>query len=108
MRLAAVSPARWQSRGSYEEAIRGLSELLKLQSAYSPARLQLGIILALQGNVDQAISEFSALLRTNPKPTRPRIITWLSHSAPRERLEDALLHYRAAVKARPDFPEALE
>jgi Tfp pilus assembly protein PilF len=93
-------------QGNYEEAIRELSELLKLWPANPPSRLQLAVILALQGKVDQAMSEFPELLRANPADSAAHYYLALAPSA-HGKCKDALLHYRAAVKARPDFPEAL-
>ena len=93
-------------QGHYEEAVRELSELLKLQPAYAPARLQLGVILALQGNADQAISRvFRVAARQPGRPGRPLS---LGPCAQRPgKIQGRIPHYRAAVKARPNFPEAL-
>ncbi len=96
---------RPEDQGKLEEAIAEYREALGLKPDDSGPTSNLGNALRRQGKLDEAIAEFrdgaapQARLSRGPQQPRPR---------PRAqgKLDEAIAEYRAALRLKPDYPEA--
>ena len=92
-------------QGKVEEALRHLSEALRIRPDYAEAHTSLGIVLASQGKLDEAVAHHSEAIRLNPG--YPAAHNNLALALSRQgRLDQAIVHYSEAVRLEPNSQQA--
>jgi Flp pilus assembly protein TadD len=97
--------ALYSAQGRFDDALRELQTVLRLQPSYPEAYNSLGVILRRQGRLDEAMSSYLAALALRPDFAEARHNLALALVA-QGRIEEATAELEEAVRAKPEYAEA--
>jgi tetratricopeptide (TPR) repeat protein len=93
-------------QGRLEDAIRHISEALRIKPDYAEAHNNLGLALYKQGNINDGISHFLKAVQIDPDYAKA-YNNLGSALAQQGKLEDAIRQFSRAIEIDPDLPEVL-
>jgi tetratricopeptide (TPR) repeat protein len=112
----------WEGKGRADLAVSELNTAIRLEPGYFDAQGNLGMIMARQGRLDEAIAHFREALRTTPESAeiqagpggRVTIKLWFAMVNQnlglvlirQDKSEEAILHFREALRLMPDYADA--
>jgi predicted O-linked N-acetylglucosamine transferase (SPINDLY family) len=91
--------------GRFDEAAEALREAIRLQPSLAPAHMNLGAVLAQQGQLEAATAAFETAATLAPADPRPLVN--LGHCFKRrDRIDESIAAFRKAVALAPDLAQA--
>jgi len=103
--IVLLTAATWIQVGCWHDSISLFQHAIAVTGRNYTAELNLGVAMDVKGDVDGAITHYSAALEMNPRDFKAHNNLGIALQAS-GRMEEAVAHYQAALRIRPKFAEA--